>query len=572
MEKKTISIFVCMLMIAATIIPVAGAINKNKIDGINKNDVTEEWVVRYNGPGNGDDSAWDIAVDNSGNLYIIGPSVGSGTGYDYATIKYDTDGNQLWATRYNSPANNDDKAYDLTVDGSGNVYVTGQTQVSGMDWDCTTIKYNTNGNQQWVANYDGPANEVDMGEDIVVDSSGNVYVTGHSRGVGTDFDVITIKYNSNGAQQWVSRYNGPVNDDDRGWAIAVDGSGNVYVAGVSTESGTDYDFLSIKYNSNGAQQWVSHYDGPASDSDVLHDMAIDDSSNVYVGGRSIGIGTNYDCTTIKYNSNGVQQWVVRYDGPSSTWDAAYALTLDDSGNVYVTGERDGNGAGTLGDYLTIMYDTNGNQQWLAFYDGPVSGYDLGYDITVDTSGNTYVTGNSDQGGTSWDYLTIKYDDSGNKQWDMTYNGPGNSNDAAKAIAVDDSDNVFVTGYSRGSANDDFATIKYSQGGAPELIIESINGGMGVTAIIKNIGDVDATEIDWSIDIDDGLIILTPKATGTISTIPADQSEEIDMFVLGFGLGILTPIPRITVSAECVEGSSAEENETAMIIVLYVLIQ
>ena len=74
--------------------------------------VTEEWVARYNGPENRDDSAYAMAVDNSGNVnvYVTGESVSSGTSSDYATIKYDTNGNELWTARYNGPENSSDSA------------------------------------------------------------------------------------------------------------------------------------------------------------------------------------------------------------------------------------------------------------------------------------------------------------------------------------------------------------------------------------------------------------------------------------------------------------------------------
>ena len=100
------------------------------------------------------------------------------------------------------------------------------------------MKYNASGVQQWVARYDGPASSDDWATALAVDGSGNVYVTGYSAGSGTGYDYATVKYNAGGVQQWVARYDGPASGDDLATALAVDGSGNVYVTGYSTGSGT----------------------------------------------------------------------------------------------------------------------------------------------------------------------------------------------------------------------------------------------------------------------------------------------------------------------------------------------
>ena len=91
----------------------------------------ELWVKRYNGPGNDDDSASAITADNLLNVYVTGGSYGSGIDYDYATIKYDPDGNELWVKRYDGPGNYYDYAEALAVDGADNVYVTGGSHGSG---------------------------------------------------------------------------------------------------------------------------------------------------------------------------------------------------------------------------------------------------------------------------------------------------------------------------------------------------------------------------------------------------------------------------------------------------------
>jgi len=261
----------------------------------------EEWVARYNGPADSLDCAEALALDPSGNIYVTGYSWGSGTHYDYATIKYDSDGNQLWVARYNGPGNGPDVAYALALDPSGNVCVTGYSYGSGTSSDYATIKYDSDGNQLWVARYNGPANDSDWGEALALDPSGNVYVTGYSTGSGTDYDYATIKYDQNGNQRWVARYNGPANGEDRAVAMALDASGNVYVTGRSYGSGTGEDYAIIKYDTNGNELWVARYNGPGNGQDRAEALTVDVSGNVYVTGCSYGSGTDYDYATIKYS-------------------------------------------------------------------------------------------------------------------------------------------------------------------------------------------------------------------------------------------------------------------------------
>jgi hypothetical protein len=101
------------------------------------------WVRRYNGPYNNVDNARAIAIDNSGNVYVTGESYGAGPGvdWDYATIKYSSTGVEEWVVRYDGPAHGEDKAVSIAVDGSGNVYVMGSSKGDGTSDDFTTIKY-----------------------------------------------------------------------------------------------------------------------------------------------------------------------------------------------------------------------------------------------------------------------------------------------------------------------------------------------------------------------------------------------------------------------------------------------
>ncbi len=364
------------------------------------------WAKRYDGPGKNADIAQAVAIDGLGNVFVSGYSWGSGTEYDYATIKYSAGGKQLWAKRYNGPGNARDWALAMAVDGSGNVYVTGRSEGSGTGIDYATIKYDTNGKQLWVKRYNGRGNGEDWAWAMAVDGSGNVYVTGDSEGSGSDLDYVTIKYNTNGKQLWAKRYNGPGNAKDWPWAMAVDGSGSVYVTGQSGGSGTDYDYATIKYNTNGKQLWVKRYNGPGNDEDAADAVAVDGSGNVYVTGFSLGSGTENDYATIKYDTNGKQLWTQRYDGPAKGEDWASDMAVDGSGNVYVTGTCEG--SSTHADFATIKYNTNGKQLWVKKYNGPGKGDDTALAIAVARSGDVYITGPSWGSGTDYDYATLKY--------------------------------------------------------------------------------------------------------------------------------------------------------------------
>jgi hypothetical protein len=419
---------------------------------------SELWVARYNGPGNGADGADALAVDGAGNIYVTGNIVlGPGSGA-CATIKYNSSGQQQWISLYN-----DCSPYALALDGVGNVYVAGMGWV-GMFTEYATIKYNASGVQQWVSFYSGPGSGDDHANALAADGAGNVYVTGYSIGSALYPDYATIKYDSSGEQQWVARYNGAEIGANEALALAVDGAGNVYVTGYSYGVAINADYATIKYNSSGELQWVSRYNGQANAGDIAYALVLDGTGNVYVTGGSIESGTSSDYTTIKYNASGEQQWVSFYNGPGNSGDAACALALDEAGNVYVTGSSDGGATGI--DYATIKYDSSGEQQWVARYDGPVSGPDIDYAtaLALNGAGNVCVTGYGSGVGTVTDYATIKYSASGQQLWVSRYNGPGNGYEEAAALAVDGAGDVMVTGVSLGIGTSyDYATIKYSGG-------------------------------------------------------------------------------------------------------------
>ncbi len=374
-----------------------------------------------------------------------------------------------WAERYNAPPDMQDEARSIQVDTSGNVFVTGSGFNSSGNLDMITVKYDEDGNQMWVRNYDRGVNDNDEGKMLVLDDSGNVYVTGYSRGSTTSLDIIVIKYDNAGNQQWTSFYNGTSNGIDEGKSIAVDGSGNVFVCGYSSDSLFFYDAITLMFNSNGVQQWVQTYDGAASGNDELLELVIDASSNVYVVGNTEATTSNYDFLTIKYNSAGTQQWLQTYNGPSGSGDYGKGITLDNNNNVVVTGQSFQ--TNQWFDYLTIKYSNSGTQQWTARYNNASNRYEDAWDVITDNSGYVYITGQSQAVGnnsTPPDCATVKYTPAGNQVWVKRFDGGfGNLDDRAFAIALDDTANVYISGYSSNASNYDCITIKYDSAGTEE---------------------------------------------------------------------------------------------------------
>jgi hypothetical protein len=334
--------------------------------------VQQDWVARYHGPNNLDDKARAIATDSAGNVYVAGVSctqmddLGNCVASQYVTLKYDSGGNQVWVATYSGPGNSTDEPTAMAIDSAGNVYVTGASWGDGTLTDYATIKYGTDGNQLWVARYDGPGSGNDRATALVLDANANVYVTGESQGNGGDLDYATIAYDSNGNELWEARYDGPANSDDSAVAIALDSSGNVYVTGTSVNGTRFLDYATLKYDPDGNQLWVARYSGSGDVDNIPAGIGLDAAGDVYVTGQSANTLSDY--ATVKYDTDGNQLWATPFHRPDHRFDAATAIAVDDNGNAYVTGKSVGQG--TNEDYVTIKYLADGTPRWTAVYDGP----------------------------------------------------------------------------------------------------------------------------------------------------------------------------------------------------------
>ena len=435
--------------------------------------VSQQWAQRYTGAIDSSDVGVSIKCDAQGNLYVLATSQGSMTKTDLAVIKYNSSGVQQWVQRYNSPSNNSDNAIDMALDAAGNIYITGYSLISGfVNTDIVTIKYNNSGAQQWVKTYNGTAGNEDRPTGIVVDQAGNVYVTGNTNSTGSSDDYVTIKYSSSGTEEWVKKYNGTANGSDKAMGIVLDNSGNICVSGYGPGTGTGTDIATIKYSPAGTELWVKRYTATGTNNELARKIGADNNGNIYVTGSGT-VANNMDFLTIKYTGAGDTAWTRKYDGPDADTDFGYHIAVFDSNNIYVSGTS--YGSGTSEDIATVKYNSAGVRQWAVRYDGPGGdGYNNGNvrglqedfvnGLALDSDGNLYLTGTAYFNESRHDYLTIKYDPTGKQKWIQFYDGQISNEDGGNSIVLDNSGNIYVTGYSSFSSsnNYDCITIKYSQ--------------------------------------------------------------------------------------------------------------
>jgi hypothetical protein len=390
-------------------------------------DPTLTWNT-FLGGGIGDDWGYAIAVDGSGNVYVAGESnatwgspVRAHTpGSDAFAARLDSSGGLTWNTFLGGSGSEGGLA--IAVDGNGNVYVAG---VSNATWgspvraytagaDAFAARLDSSGGLTWNTFLGGSG--LDIGRAIAVDGSGNVYVAGESdaawgspvRAYTAGADAFAARLSSSGGLTW-NTFLGE-SEYDRGYAIAVDRNGNVYVAGDSEST------------------WGSPV-------------------RAYTSGG--------DAFAARLDSSGGLTWNT-FLGESG-YDYGYAIAVDGSGNVYVAGRSGATWGSPVraytsgGDAFAARLDSSGGLTWNTFLGG--SGFDYGYAIAVDGSGNVYVAGVSKAAWGSpvraytagYDAFAARLDSSGGLAWN-TFLG-GNGWDEGTAIAVDGSGNVYVAGYS-----------------------------------------------------------------------------------------------------------------------------
>lgn len=394
----------------------------------NPNEFTPNVLGIASAGGTSFDKGNDVAVDTQGNVYITGyfnetanfsgisiTSMGNG---DVFVAKYNSKGTLQWVQSAGGTLF--DEGRGIVLDIEGNIYITGTFNSSARFGnisitsagysDAFVAKYNNNGNILWVKQIGGIS--YDVGNDIKIDTIGNVYVAGSYTNNSTYiYEMFIYKYTNNGTFQWSQSAKGKAN----AYSIAVDKEGNQYVTGLfegtaifgtTTKTAVgEFDIFIAKYNSAGVFQWVQSAGGTGED--YGDEIAVDSIGNVYITGSYSYTSTfgsiskissgGYDVFIAKYNSNGVIQWV--QSGGSINSEYAYGIAIDAGGNLYITGHYYGttkfeniskSSLGRYSDVYVVKYNTTGALQWVLSSGG--IGEDYGSAIAIDSKNNIYVTG------------------------------------------------------------------------------------------------------------------------------------------------------------------------------------
>jgi len=451
-------------------------------------DLTRIWATYYGGTGG--DEGRSICTDNSGNVFVIG-NVGSTNfptqeltgayyqpnnagGGDIFILKFNSNGERLWATYYGGTQNDDGRS--ICADNSGNIYITGitlstdfpvhslagaynQSTHGGGGYDAFILKFTNDGERLWATYYGGSG--VDKGYQICSDNAENVYVSGMTASSNFPIqslqgaynqsthagggDTFILKFDSNCANTWSTYYGG--SSYELGYGICTDISDNLYATGYS--GSTDFPVQSLtgaynqstmagafdayisKFNSSGAQTWSTYYGG--SDQDYSYVICVDNSQNIFVSGstRSTDYPTQevtggyyqstfaggWDISLVKFNSDCARLWATYYGGDGS--EDGNNICTDNLGYLYVTGNTFSN------DFPTQYYDG-------AYYQPNLAAV--------------------------WDYdaFVLMFNSSCESIW-ATYYG-GTDPDDGYGIWRDDSYNLYVTGRTE---SEDFPVLSLS---------------------------------------------------------------------------------------------------------------
>ena len=260
-----------------------------------------------------------------------------------------------WHKTFKNGIQSINSAVSLKTDKWGNIFVLGTTHEPDSVKKIMLFKFDSSGTEQWRRIHRAQAGTDEVAVGMALDHEGNTVITGTVKNESGNTDIITLKYSTDGILDWENIYAGKANLFDAPKRMAIDRKGNVFVCGYETAGEANPDLLLLRYQASGELSYVRNYSSPQMD--IAVDVAVDDSCNAYVCGN-INVDTHSaDILLIKFDSTGNTKWQYAYDGPEGTVDVATEIALDDSTNIFITGSA--NHANDKSDVPLIKFNRNG---------------------------------------------------------------------------------------------------------------------------------------------------------------------------------------------------------------------
>jgi hypothetical protein len=421
-------------------------------------------------------------TDVSNNVYVAGATLNGDGNYDLLISKFDKYGVHLWSDTVAGAGGGHDMAAAIAIDAEGDVLVCGTISAGGSEGNnMLLVKYDTDGFEYWRYSYDNGGND-DAAVALCFDGDNDIYLTGATYNSTSLSDMLTIKVDSYGNLVWDETYD--YNSlYDLGVKIGLSGS-RVIVTGGAQHNFNSFAIVALSYTqSDGSLSGSAISGGTQQTMEEVSDLFVDENDNIYIAGSSVNPGYGYDFKLIKLDEDLEEVWVKTWDGEGLN-DYARGVKVAPNGDVYVCGTTATTGDGD--DMVLLKYSSGGNLYWAKTYNGNYRGDDRAETLEYHLDGYIYVAGSS-YVVSNMDYLTLKYDTSGELLWEINYNSPHNKNDRATNMAIDSDGDIIVTGQcERDSVLKTYYAVKYVEKEISDYIFDSTPAQNG---FIQNVGQL-----------------------------------------------------------------------------------
>jgi hypothetical protein len=521
MKRKMVGIFVCMLLIIAAVLPVAGNINNYQIINFKKMNTgivqppMEEWNKTYGGTN--EDWGYSASQTSDGGYIITGYTDSYGAGnWDVWLIKTDAMGDELWNRTFGSDS--DDEGFSVLQTSDDGYIISGETDKGEGNYDVWLIKTDASGNELWNRTFGGSYS--DHGYTVLQTSDNGYIIIGETRSYGAgNWDIWLIKTDASGNELWNRTFGGPVNE--RGFTISQTSDGGFILTGLIEYFVRNVkDILLIKTDSSGNEQWNKTFGGIMDDEVGYKAIQTTDGGYIILGSCECGSGGK-DIWLIKTDASGNEVWNKTFGG-TYTDLPGYTLLQTSEGGYMIIGTTFSYGAGSY-DIWLLETDTSGNELWNKTFGGP--NLEWGNSISYTTDGGIIIAGVTESyGAGSKDVWIIKLE----------------SKIIPPPMPI--------------------LQVEYETTKVGSLYV---SGFFGINVLVKNIGNGTAKNLKWNLNIKGAPLFKEQRLRGAVdedlepnSTITIKMGRLLNNSIYGLGSSDITFICNYTIN----NPTSREEYE------------